>query len=79
MIATVDAEQARTLALLEQLVNQNSGSLNLPGVEAVGRMMRAEFEAARLHGRVDRHEGEPAAPGTSSPVTRAMAAARRCC
>ncbi|HMI40191.1 MAG TPA: M20/M25/M40 family metallo-hydrolase [Sphingomicrobium sp.] len=44
MIATVDAEQPRTLALLEKLVNQNSGSLNLAGVEAVGRMMRAELE-----------------------------------
>jgi glutamate carboxypeptidase len=32
-------------ALLERLVNQNSGSLNLPGVRAVGAMMRSEFEA----------------------------------
>lgn len=45
MMKTVDAEQARTLSLLEKLVNQNSGSLNLPGVEAVGRMVRAELEA----------------------------------
>jgi len=44
MMRAVDAEQARTLALLEKMVNQNSGSLNLPGVEAVGRMMRAELE-----------------------------------
>ena len=44
MIATVDAEQGRSLALLEKLVNQNSGSLNLDGVEAVGRMVRTEFE-----------------------------------
>ncbi len=44
MIATVDAEQARSLALLERLVNQNSGSLNLPGVTEVGKMMRAELE-----------------------------------
>ena len=44
MIATVDAEQARSLALLEKLVNQNSGSLNLPGVTEVGKMMRAELE-----------------------------------
>lgn len=44
MIATVDAERARHLALLERLVNQNSGSLNLPGVEAVGRAVRAELE-----------------------------------
>src|SRR4051812_20419577 len=41
---TVDREQARTVGLLERLVNQNSGSMNLAGVEAVGRMMRAELE-----------------------------------
>jgi glutamate carboxypeptidase len=44
MAETVDREQARTIALLERLVNQNSGSMNLAGVEAVGRMMRAELE-----------------------------------
>jgi glutamate carboxypeptidase len=44
LVRTVDAEQPRTIALLERLVNQNSGSLNLPGVEAVSRMMRAELE-----------------------------------
>lgn len=31
-------------ALLERLVAQNSGTLNLDGVRAVGTMMRAEFE-----------------------------------
>ena len=45
MIRTVDAEQARTVGLLEQWVNQNSGSLNVAGVEAVGRMVRPEFAA----------------------------------
>ena len=44
MTATVEAEQERNVALLERLVNQNSGTLNLEGVEAVGRMMRAELE-----------------------------------
>ena len=44
MLATVKAEEARTVSLLEKLVNQNSGSLNLSGVEQVGRMMRAELE-----------------------------------
>ena len=44
IVRTVDSEQARTVGLLERLVNQNSGSLNLPGVEAVGAMMRAELE-----------------------------------
>ena len=45
MIATVDAEQARHLALLEKLVDQNSGTRNLAGVRAVGEMVRPEFEA----------------------------------
>ena len=44
MAKTVKAEEARNLALLEKLVNQNSGSLNLAGVEKVGQMMRAELE-----------------------------------
>ncbi|MES2904708.1 MAG: M20/M25/M40 family metallo-hydrolase [Pseudomonadota bacterium] len=44
MVRTVDAEQARHLALLEQLVNQNSGTLNSAGVKVVGEMMRAELE-----------------------------------
>ncbi|MGN6690426.1 MAG: M20 family peptidase, partial [Sphingopyxis sp.] len=44
MAKTVAAEQGRTLALLERLVNQNSGSQNLEGVEKVGEMMRAELE-----------------------------------
>ena len=35
MIATVDAEQARSLALLERAVNQNSGTRNLAGVKVV--------------------------------------------
>src|SRR3954468_9716382 len=44
MVATVDSEQDRTIALLERMVNQNSGSMNLAGVAAVGRMVRAELE-----------------------------------
>ena len=44
MIATVDAEQERTLQMLEKWVNQNSGSLNLDGVKKVGDMLRAELE-----------------------------------
>jgi glutamate carboxypeptidase len=44
MVRIVDQEQDRSIALLEKLVNQNSGSLNLAGVGEVGRMMRAELE-----------------------------------
>lgn len=43
MKATATAEVARSEALLERLVMQNSGSLNLPGVTRVGEMMRAEL------------------------------------
>lgn len=43
MKSTIDAEQERNIALLERLVLQNSGSLNLAGVTKVGEMMRAEL------------------------------------
>jgi len=44
MAAAVDADQERSIALLEKLVNENSGSLNPEGVTKVGEMMRAELE-----------------------------------
>ncbi len=44
MIRTVDAEQDRTLSMLEKWVNQNSGSLNVEGVTKVGEMLRSELE-----------------------------------
>ena len=44
MAAAVNAEQERTLGFLKQMVDQNSGSQNMAGVEAVGRMVRAELE-----------------------------------
>src|SRR6185295_10181285 len=43
MTATVDRETDRTIALLERMVNRNSGTLNLEGVTAVGEMVRAEL------------------------------------
>jgi glutamate carboxypeptidase len=44
MIQTVDAEQDRTVSMLETWVNKNSGTQNLAGVEEVGRMLRSELE-----------------------------------
>ena len=41
--ATVDAEYERSVALLERLVNVNSGTMNFAGVKSVGEMMRAEL------------------------------------
>ena len=45
MAAVVEANEARDLALLEKLVNQNSGSRNIAGVKAVAEILRPEFEA----------------------------------
>ena len=44
MIATVDSEQPRTIAMLQSWVDTNSGTLNLTGVERVGTMLRTELE-----------------------------------
>lgn len=44
MMRTVEAEHDRHIGLLERLVNQNSGTLNLAGVRATGEMVRAELE-----------------------------------
>ena len=44
MIATVDAEQQRTLGLLERWVGQNSGTMNKAGVAAVRDMVEPEFK-----------------------------------
>jgi glutamate carboxypeptidase len=43
MVQTVDSEQARTLAMLERWVDQNSGTMNKAGVEAVRNMVALEF------------------------------------
>lgn len=45
MAAFVTADAAYGEALLERLIAQNSGTLNLDGVTAVGTMMRTELEA----------------------------------
>jgi glutamate carboxypeptidase len=44
MVATVDASQEGDVALLQKLVDQNSGSRNFEGVRAVASMMQAELE-----------------------------------
>lgn len=41
----VDANAQEAIALLETLVNINSGSMNFEGVREVGRLLRAEFDA----------------------------------
>jgi len=51
MIATVDAERARTLTLLETMVNQNSGSRNSEGVRKVRDMVIPQFAALGFSAR----------------------------
>jgi glutamate carboxypeptidase len=45
MVAAVDSEQQRTLAMLERWVDQNSGTMNKAGVTAVRDMVAPEFKA----------------------------------
>jgi glutamate carboxypeptidase len=44
LAAYIDAHNDEAIALLEQVVNINSGTMNLEGVRAVGRVFRAELE-----------------------------------
>jgi glutamate carboxypeptidase len=41
----IDADNAKALALLERVVNINSGTMNLAGVRAAGEVFRSEFDA----------------------------------
>ncbi|MGG6461870.1 M20/M25/M40 family metallo-hydrolase [Solilutibacter silvestris] len=43
--AAVDAGYENDIAMLARLVEQNSGTYNLAGVEAIARMLKPEFEA----------------------------------
>lgn len=45
IVRAVDAHNAQALALLERLVNINSGTMNFAGVRAVGDMLRAQFDS----------------------------------
>ncbi len=47
----VDAEAPTAAALLERLVNQNSGTFNIPGVKAIGDVMLAELKALGFDAR----------------------------
>ena len=45
LVSFIDAHNAQALALLERVVNINSGTQNLEGVREVGRVFSAELEA----------------------------------
>src|SRR5438309_9533818 len=44
LVRTVDAEQRRTTEMLRRWVDQNSGTMNLAGVDAVRRMVEPELQ-----------------------------------
>jgi glutamate carboxypeptidase len=45
IVAAVNADEAKSVQLLEQLVNINSGTLNTAGVRRVADVLRPQFEA----------------------------------
>jgi glutamate carboxypeptidase len=45
LVSYVNANEARSVELLEQIVNVNSGSLNVAGVRRVADILRPQFEA----------------------------------
>src|SRR5690348_13673691 len=45
VVRAVDAENARTLALLQRVVEINSGTMNFAGVRQVADVLRAQFDA----------------------------------
>lgn len=45
ILQAVDANNAAAVTLLRQLVEINSGSMNFPGVRAVGAVLRAQFDS----------------------------------
>jgi glutamate carboxypeptidase len=44
MVRTVDSEQSRTIGMLQRWVDQNSGTMNLEGVEGVRRMIEPKLQ-----------------------------------
>jgi glutamate carboxypeptidase len=49
MIQAVDANNSASIALLEQIVNINSGTMNIPGVLAVRDVLMPKFQALGFH------------------------------
>lgn len=57
IVASIDRHQARDLALLEELVAINSGTMNLAGVRAVGARLAEAYAA--IGGRTEWIDGGP--------------------
>src|SRR5690348_12817233 len=67
MVRTVDAEQQRTIAMLQRWVDQNSGTMNKAGVAAVRDMVAPElqqlgFKTQWIDMRSEEHTSELQSP-----------------
>ena len=45
ILATIEANNSEALQFLEEVINMNSGTMNLKGVKEVGMVFKKEFEA----------------------------------
>ena len=68
LVRHVDTHEQASLALLEQIVNVNSGTMNFAGVRKVGDMLRPRFEA--LGFKVNWVDGTPFARAGHLVATR---------
>ena len=50
LVRSVDAGEKASIALLEQIVDVNSGTMNFDGIRKVGDMLRPRFEALGFKG-----------------------------
>ena len=75
LVSYVDAHNDEALALLERVVNINSGTQNFDGVRQVGRLFRAEFDALGLQDAVGRRRAVQACRPSRRRACRARAEA----
>jgi len=78
MVHSVDAHADADLALLQQLVDLNSGTMNLAGVEAVKDILVPQFEALGFHVRWVPMKAETARAGDLVAKHPCPAGAGRC-
>ena len=55
--ASVEKRRGEMITLLEKIVNIDSGTTNIPGVEAVCEILKREMEAVGMETRVIPSEG----------------------
>jgi glutamate carboxypeptidase len=78
MARSVDAHAAADRALLEKIININSGTMNLPGVVAVKNILVPEFESLGFHVEWVPMEKETARAGDLIATHRCPAGTGKC-